>query len=149
MAGTITRTFIEHRARGVVRNELAITCDASGVASATVAGVGFGRLIGVFYNGGLDASASITVKDAKSGATVFGPYVTGTEGTPVTLRPSQIIATNAGAAVTAADTAPNVNRAIYVGGKLTVEVSSGGISETCILALIVDEVGIGDLALTV
>jgi hypothetical protein len=55
----------------------------------------------------------------------------------------------AGAAITAADTAPNVNRDIYVAGKLSVAVAGGGNLETCKLALIVDEVGIGDLALTV
>lgn len=149
MAGTIGRTYIQHRSRGVVRNELAITCDASGDASATIAGVGFGRLVGVLYNGGLDASAVITVTDTKSGATVFGPYTTGTEGVAVSLRPTTAIVTVAGAAVTPADTAPNTNRAIYVGGKLSVVVSSGGVSETCKLALLVDEHGIGDRALTV
>jgi hypothetical protein len=149
MAGTVLPTTIAHRSRGVVRTNCAITTDASGDASDTVVGVGFGRLVSVFYNGGLDASATITVKDAKTGAAVFGPYTTGTEGTPVTIRPSTIIATVAGVAVTAADTAPNVNRDIYIAGKLQVVVASGGNAETCVLGLVIDEAGIGDLAVTV
>ncbi len=148
MAGTITPVKVEHRSRGVVRTNITITTDASGDASATVVGVGFGRLVGIFYDGGLDASATVTFKDVKTGAAIF-TYTTGTEGTPVTLRPTDIIATVAGAAVTAADTAPNVNRDIYLGGKISVTVASGGNAESGVFALIVDETGVGDLAVTV
>lgn len=148
MAGTIARGEVQHRTRGVIGTKIAITTDASGDASATVVGVGFGRLVGVLYDGGLDASAVITIKDGKTGAALV-TYTTGTEGTPVALRPTTIIATNAGAAVSAADTAPNVNRAIYVAGTISVLVSSGGNAETATLKLIVDESGVGDLALTV
>lgn len=150
MAQSILYTApVIHRSRGVVRTHIAVTTDASGDASLTAVGVGFGRLVGVLYDGGLDASASITIKDAKTGATVFGPYVTGTEATPVALRPQTNVTTVAGVAVTAADTAPNIWRDIIVAGRLSVVVASGGNAETCVLGLIVDEAGIGDLALTV
>lgn len=150
MAGTITYPAPTlHRPRGVVRSHVLVTTDASGDASATAVGVGFGRLVGFFYNGGLDASASITLKDSKTGATVFGPYVTGTEGTPVTIRPSQVVTDNAGVAITAATTASKVNRPIYVAGRLLLVVASGGNAETCTIGLVVDESDIGDLALTV
>lgn len=148
MAGTAVGSIIEHRTRGVVRTDVSITTDASGDASATVVGVGFGRLVGVLYDGGLDASAVITIKDVKSGASVVA-YTTGTEGTPVAFRPTSVIADNAGTAVTAAATAPNVNRDIYLGGKVSVTVASGGNAETGVVSLIVDETGIGDLAVTV
>lgn len=148
MAGSVIPSAVGHRSRGVVRTNLAITCDAAGVATAAVVAVGFGRLVGILYNGGLDASAVITLSDTKTGATILA-YTTGTEGTPVFFRPTKVIVDTAGTAVTAADTAPNVNRAIYVAGKLSVGVASGGVSETAVFSLIVDETGIGDLALTV
>lgn len=138
MAGTITQGVISHRSRGLVRTDVSITTDASGVATATVVGVGFGRLVRVLYDGGLDASAVITIADAKSGAALI-TYTTGTEGTPVAFRPTTVIATSAGAAVTAADTAPNVNRDIYIGGKITLGVASGGNAETAVVSFIVDE----------
>lgn len=149
MAGTISApAATEHRSRGVVRLGVTITTDASGDASLTAIGVGFGRLVGFFYDGGLDASATITLKDDKTGATVWA-YTTGTEDTPVGLRPTTIAATNAGAAITAADTAPNVNRDIYVAGRLSLVVAGGGNAETAKVAFVIDESEIGDLALTV
>jgi hypothetical protein len=148
MAGSAVPTQIEHRCRGVVRVSVAILTDAAGDATATATEPVFGRLVGVLYDGGLDASASITVTDDKTGATVFGPYVTGTEGTPVALRPSQVIVDNVGVAVAAHATAPNVNRDIFVHGRMTVEVSAGGNAETAKLVLIVDEHGLGQKALT-
>jgi hypothetical protein len=76
-------------------------------------------------------------------------HTTGTEGTPVYLAPTDIITDNAGVNVTAADTAPNVNRDIYIGGKVTVTVASGGNAETGTYVLIIDEQGLGEPALTV
>ena len=148
MAGTIAPAVINHRSRGVVRTDVTILTDAAGAATATVVGVGFGRLVGVLYDGGLDASAVITLSDTKTGATIVA-YTTGTEGTPVSFRPTTVIADNAGVAVTAADTAPNVNRDIVLAGKVSIGVTSGGNVETGIVGLIIDENDIGDLALTV
>lgn len=76
-------------------------------------------------------------------------YKKGAAVTPVLFRPTTVIADNAGTAVSAADTAPNVNRDIYVGGKLSVSTTGGATSSACTLSLIVDEEGIGDLAVTV
>lgn len=148
MAGSVVPTAIKHRSRGVVRTNVTIVTDAAGAATATTVGVGFGRLVGVLYDGGLDASATITLTDAKTGASIIA-YTTGTEGTPVFFRPTSVVTTVAGAAITAADTAPNVNRDILVAGKLNIAVTGGGNVETGLLGLIVDEAGIGDLALTV
>ncbi len=148
MAGSVSNDVIVHRPKGLVRTDVSITTDASGVATATTVSVGFGRIVGCFYDGGLDASAVITVSDGKTGATLFA-YTTGTEGTPTSFVPTQVVTDNAGVAVTAADTAPNVNRDIYVGGRLKLGVASGGNAETGIFSILVDEDGIGDLALTV
>jgi hypothetical protein len=248
MAGSAVPSLIEHRSRGVVRTDATITCDASGVATAAVVGVGFGRLVGFLYDGGLDSPAVITLYDAKTGVSLFaydcavrnefgntttgdttggtaedlwttgaahnllegdaiqfiaiagngagGPslrttyYVvttTGFSGTtfclsdtaahalagtnivnvgatdassaswvkvsgsisPVALRPSTNVVDNVGANIAAADTAPNVNRDIVLGGKVKIGVSGGGNAGVGIVSLIVDEEGLGDLALTV
>lgn len=148
MAGTAVATQVAHRSRGIVRTNITIVTDASGDASVTTVGVGFGRLVAVLYDGGLDASAVITISDAKSGAPVL-TYTTGTEGTPVFLRPTMVIQDQAGTVVTAADTAPNTNRDIILSGKVNVLVASGGNAETGKVSLIVDESYVGDLALTV
>jgi len=50
----------------------------------------------------------------------------------------------AGTAVAAADTAPNVNRDIVVGGKVSVSAVGGSGATACTIALIVDEAGLGD-----
>jgi hypothetical protein len=151
MAGTISNPALgvsRHRQRGVIGIVASITTDASGDASETVIGTAFGRLRRVLYSGGLDASAVITIKDVNTGATAVA-YTTGTEGTPTAFSPTEVIATIAGAAVTAADTAPNVNRPIFLSGKVSLTVASGGNAETGKVKLIVDEAGLGDLALTV
>jgi len=147
MAGTAVATKQEHRSRGVVRTDVTLTTDASGAVSATVVGTGFGRLVGVLYDGALDASATVTIADSKSGATLV--TLTTAAATTRFFRPTSVITDNAGAAVTAAATAPNVNRDIYVGGKVTVTVAGGGNAVTSVLGLIVDESGVGDLAQTI
>lgn len=144
MAGTASAAApVIHRPQGVKRIEVALTCDASGDVSETVIGEAYGRLVGVLYDGGLDASATVTLK-AKPGAaslvstTVF-THTTGTEGTPVFLRPTDLITDNAGADIAAAAGATNTYRDITVAGKLTLTVAGGGVSETGKYAFIFDE----------
>lgn len=153
MAGTATAAApVVHRSRGVVRIETALTCDAAGVVSETVIGTAFGRLVGVLYDGGLDAAATVTIKQYPGASTVSVPvvtYTTGVEGTPVFFRPTDIIASDAGADIAASANAVGVNRDIYLAGKVTVTVAGGGNAETAKLALIVDEYGLGDPPLTV
>lgn len=154
MAGTVVPLAVQHRDRGVVRLSAALTTSAGGVVDAASMGQAFGRIVAVFYDGGLDASAVITVTDGKTGAPLF-TYTTGTEGTPTRFRPSRVVADNAGVAITAGDgsggagTGNDVNRDIYVAGKVKIAVASGGNAETGTLVIIVDEHGIGDLALAV
>ena len=146
MAGSIAYNKVEHRSRGVVGTKVTIVTDASGDASLTTVGVGFGRLVGVLYDGGLDASAVITISDTKSGAPVLA-YTTGTEDTPVFLHPTMVIQDQAGTVVSAADTAPQTNRPIILAGKVNVLGASGGNAETGIIKLIVDEAYLGDPAI--
>ena len=150
MAGTATVTGpVTHRSRGTVAIKAAVTVDASGDLSSTLIGVAFGRLVGFLYDGGLDASANISLLDGQTGAVIFGPYVTGTEGTPVFLSPTGAVVSSAGAAISDADTAPNLHRPILVAGKLNLLVSAGGTDETCVVKFIFDESDNGELALTV
>lgn len=154
MAGTATvlgGAPALHRSRGVVRIEVALACDASGVISAAQIGEAWGRVVACFYDGGLDASAVITVSDARTGATLF-TYTTGTEGTPTRFIPTTNVVDNAGATIAAADTAPNVWRPIKVAGKVNLAVASGGVSETGKFVLVIDETtptALADRALTV
>lgn len=154
MAGTVAPTTLLHRGKGIVRAEVAMTCDASGVLTAAVFGEFYGSIVGCFYDGGLDASAVITIADYRTGKSLIA-YTTSTEGTPVSFRPTTVVATNAGVAVTAgtgaggAGTGSDVNRDIKVAGKLTLAVASGGTSETGKFVLVIDERTSPHLALTV
>jgi hypothetical protein len=143
MAGLVAPApIVKHRSRGVVRIEVDLTTTAGGVVDATAIGSAWGRLVGVFYNGGLDASATVTLKDAKTGATLF-THTTGTEGTPATIHPTDIVTDKAGADLTPAATAPNVRRDIVVSGRMTITVAGGGNAETGKYAFLVDESFIG------
>lgn len=138
MAGTITAVTRTKKGRGLVRIDVALTTDASGVATATPVGNLFGRLVAILYDGGLDASAVITISDSTTGAALV-TYTTGTEGTPVVFRPTKGIFGSTGAAVTAATTAVDTNRDIFVAGALKVAVASGGNAETGNISLLVEE----------
>lgn len=153
MAGTaIAAAPVVHRSRGVVRINVALATDDTadgGDIAETVIGSAFGTLRAVLYDGGCDASAVITLKDHKTGSTLF-TLTTGTEGTPVYLLPTGVVVTDAGATITiAGDVATDVNRPIKVGGKLSLTVANMGVSESGVIAFVIDEAGIGDIALTV
>lgn len=148
MAGSVVLATISHRSRGVVKTKVAITVDASGNATGSVVGVGFGRLVAVGYAPGTFATGvDITVSDTDSGKAILTLTNAGTS--PRYFRPTAVITTNAGAAVTAAGTAVDVNRDIFVGGKISVAVAQGGVSTSGTLYLVVDEEGLGNPALTV
>jgi len=153
--------IIRHRSKGIVRISVALATDATadgGDIGERVIGEAYGRLVGVFYDGGCDVSAVITLRTAASlaDATVGAPilaYTTGTEGTPVAFRPTQVVMGVAGTAVTAGDgsggagTGNDVNRDIYVAGKLTLEVANMGLSESGNIAFVFDESDLVDQSL--
>lgn len=153
MAGSaIAAVPIKHRNRGVVGIEVTLGTTAGGVVDETVIGEAYGRLMAVYYDGGLDAAGTVTFKHQvgpSAVSTAFFTHTTGTEGTPVSIFPTDISTDNAGVDLTPAASAPNVRRPIIVGGKITVTVAAGGASETGKYVLVFDEAGIGDLALTV
>lgn len=243
MAGSVGTKYIAHRPRGIVRTDVTITTDAAGIATATVVGVGFGRLVGVESSG--TGAPLITVTDTKSGAVllthvptpaIFGNTTTGdttggtsedlwttgaahglSEGaaivftsitgggtvavntkyfvtkttgfaattfclsstaalsaattkdveigasdvsasswftvgaaiTPRHFRPSRILEGATGTAIASDANHTNQNRDIFLTGKVSVSATGGVAAEACVLALIVDEEGLGDIALTV
>lgn len=138
MAGTITSTSRNKRGRGLIRVDTTLLTDASGVATATQVGSFYGRIVQFLYNGGLDASAVITVSDGVTGAALL-TYTTGTEDTPVQFRPTKGIFGSTGAAVTPATTAVDTNRDIFVAGTVKVAVASGGNVETGVVSLVIEE----------
>jgi len=69
--------------------------------------------------------------------------------TAAMFRPTGVIVDVAGTAISAAESANNVNRDIYVAGKLSVSCTGGAASTAATLSLIVDEEGLGDLANTI
>ncbi len=152
MAGSAVGTKVLHRPRGVVRTKVAITCDASGDATATVVGVGFGRLVAVGYTPGtLATGVDITVTDTATGKAILTLTDAGTS--PRYFRPTQVVTGATGAALTAGDgsggagTGNDVNRDIFLAGKVSVVAAQGGNLGAGALHLIVDETGVGDLAL--
>ena len=155
MAGTaavVGGAPVVHRPQGVKRIDVVLTTNATadgGDIAETVIGEAYGRLVGVFYDGGCDASAVITLRHKPGAASTVGvpliTFTTGTEGTPVFFRPSTVVADNAGTAIVAGDgsgggtTGNDVNRDIVVAGKLTLEVANMGVSESGRIAFIFDE----------
>lgn len=126
MAGTIVGTTVAQKGRGVVKIKAVLTTtDGTGVCTATTIGSAFGKLVGIGYKPGtLDTGTDITVTDSDSGATLFS--LTNAATSARYFRPTAVITDNAGVAVAAATTAVDVNRDIYVAGKLKVAVAQAG-----------------------
>ncbi len=138
MAGTITGSKVQHRSRGLLRLKAAFTTDASGDVSLTKIGAAFGKVVGVIYDAGdLDTGTDITLSDGDTGATIFA--LTNAGVSDRFIRPTQVVTDNAGVAVTAAVTAVDVNRDIYVAGQLKLLVAQGGNAKSGSLTLLIDE----------
>lgn len=131
------RTF---KGRGIAKIKVAITTAADGTVAETVVGSAQGRLVGVGYKPGtLATGVDITVRDYESGATILSLTDAGTSARY--FRPTQNVTTNAGAAVTPATTAVDVNRDIFVSGKISVQVAQGGNAASGELHLVFAENG--------
>lgn len=142
MAGTITAETVVGTKRGLVRIDCAITC-AGGVADATVIGSAFGRLVGIAIDptagagATMSSTADILLTDAKTGAAIVTDLTVGAAASQY--RPTQVITDNAGVAVTAATTAVDVNRDIYVAGKLKLAIANATTTDTALVSLFVQE----------
>lgn len=142
MAGTIVATTSSRKGRGVVRVNLALTCVA-GAISAQPIGSFYGRLVGVLMDPVAGAGATMTstadvlITDADTGAPILSDLSFGAAAG--FYRPTQAVVDSAGAAITPATTANDINRDIFVAGKLNLAIANATTTDTGLLCLIFDE----------
>ena len=141
MAGSAVANVTSRKGRGIVRVDIDLTC-SGGAVSAQSIGSFYGRLVGVLTDGTAGAGATMTttadilLTDASTGAPILSDL---TFATSDFYRPTTVVATSAGAAVTAAASAPNVNRDIFVAGKLNIAIANATTTDTGRLSLIFAE----------
>lgn len=143
MAGSIVATTVAQKGkgRGVVRVNLALTCVA-GAISAQPIGSYFGRLVGVLFDPAAGAGATMTstadvlITDKLTGAPVLSDLSFGSGGF---YRPTAAVVDSAGAAITPATTANDVNRDIFVAGELLLAIANATTTDTGLISLIFEE----------
>ena len=141
MAGTVVATTSARKGKGLVRINCALTCVA-GAISASPIGSAYGRIVAAIFEptagsgATMTTTADLTITDTVSGATVFS---TADFGTARSIRPTQVVTTNAGVAVSAASTAVDINRDIFVAGKLNLAIANATTTDTGYFGLIVEE----------
>jgi hypothetical protein len=142
MAGSIVATTSSRKGRGIVRIDCALTC-ASGAISAAVIGNVYGRLVGVMsdptYGAGatMTSTADILLTDGATGAPILSDLSFGASA--FTYRPTQAVVDSAGAAITPATTANDLNRDIFVAGTLKLAIANATTTDTGLLSFIFDE----------
>lgn len=142
MAGTAVATVTSKKGRGLIRVDVDVTCVA-GAVSATPIGSFFGRLVGVIFDPVAGAGATMTstadilLTDTASGAPILSDLSVGAAANAY--RPTQVVTDNAGVAITAATTAPNVNRDIFLGGPVSLAIANATTTDTARITLLVQE----------
>ena len=142
MAGTITAETTTSKGRGIVRIDCLVTC-AGGVVDAAVIGSAFGRLVGVYIDPTAGAGATLTstadilLTDALTGAPILSDLSAGASANMY--RPTGVVTDNAGVAVTAATTAVDVNRDIFVAGKMKLAIANATTTDTGRICFVFDE----------
>lgn len=139
MAGSVSVVLSAGKPRGLVKAKCTVVVSSGGDATAAVIGSFFGRIVAIGNDGGLDNSADITLSDADTGASIIADTSGLGGGSAVYFRPTGIVTSNAGAAISASTSANDVNRDIFVAGKLKLGVANGGTSLTGIITVVVDE----------
>jgi hypothetical protein len=141
MAGTAVATVSSRKGRGIVRVDVALTC-ASGAVSATTIGSFYGRLVGIYtdptYGAGatMTSTADLLITDHETGASLIADL---TFGTAEYKRPTTAVVDSAGAAITPATTANDVNRDIFVAGKVDIAIANATTTDTGLVSLVFDE----------
>lgn len=142
MAGSIVATTSSRKGKGIVRINVALTC-AGGVVDAAPIGSAYGRLIAVAFDptagagATMTATADITLTDSATGATIWSTLNSGASARYE--RPTAVITDNAGVAVTAATTATDVNRDIFVAGPMKVAVANATTTDTALISFVFEE----------
>lgn len=142
MAGTIVATTIAGKGRGVVRVNCAVTCVAGAVSAQSI-GSFFGRLVEVLIDpvagGGatLTSTADVLLTDAATGAPILSDLSAGAAA--ARYRPTGVVVDNAGAAITPATTANDLNRDIFVAGKLNLAIANATTTDTGLICFVFEE----------
>jgi hypothetical protein len=141
MAGTAVATTTSRKGRGIVRVDIDLTCVAGAVSAQSI-GSFFGRLVGVMTDGTAGAGATMTttadilLTDAATGAPILSDLSFATSDF---YRPTAVVVDSAGAAITPATTANDLNRDIFVAGKLNIAIANATTTDTGRLSLIFAE----------
>jgi hypothetical protein len=141
MAGTAVATTTSRKGRGIVRVDIDLTCVAGAVSAQSI-GSFFGRLVGVLTDGTAGAGATMTttadilLTDAATGAPILSDLSFATSDF---YRPTTVISDSAGVAVAAAAPATDVNRDIFVAGKLNIAIANATTTDTGRVSLIFAE----------
>ena len=141
MAGTVVATTSARKGKGLVRIDCALTCVA-GAISASPIGSAYGRIVAAIFEptagagGTMTTTADLSITDAATGAVVFSTL---DFGTARSIRPTQVVTTNAGVAVTASTSANDVNRDIFVAGKLNLAIANATTTDTGYFGLVIEE----------
>ena len=141
MAGTAVATVRTGGKRGVVRVNLALTCDSVAIAALPI-GAFFGRLVGIHYEptagagGTMTSTADVLITDATTGASLIADLAFGTARYERVTMPIQ---DSAGTVVTAATTANDCRRDVFVAGKINVAIANATTTDTGYLGLVFEE----------
>ena len=144
MAGTIVTTIRKapKPKRGATRVNVALTCASSTVTAAPI-GKYFGKLIGIYFEPTAGAGNTMTttsdvlITDATTGASLIADLDFGTARYEKVTMPIQ---NSAGAVITAADTAPDCRRDLFVAGTINVAIANcTEAAATGLLSLVFEE----------
>lgn len=138
MAGAIVSEVRVGKSKGLRRLSSSFTTTAGGAVAAHDLGAAYGRIVAIGYDAGdMDTGADITLSDKASGASIL--VITNAGTSDLWYRPSAVVRDSAGVAVSAAATAVDINRDIFVFGTLQLTIAAGGASKSGEFYVVVDE----------
>lgn len=141
MAGSAVVAVSNRKGRGLLRVDIDLTC-SGGAVSAQSIGSYFGRLVGVLFDPAAGAGATMTstadvlLTDHATGAAILSDLSFGSGGF---YRPTMAVVDSAGAAITPATTANDVNRDIFLAGKIDIAIANATTTDTGRISLLIEE----------
>lgn len=141
MAGTATASVSNRKGRGLTRVDIDLVA-AGGLVDATSIGSFFGRIVGVLTDPAAGAGATMTstadilITDGITGAAILSDL---SFGTGEFYRPTKAVVDSAGAAITPATTANDVNRDIFVAGPLKIAIANATTTDSGRVSLLIEE----------
>lgn len=142
MAGSIVATTSSQKGRGIVRVNCALTCVAGAISAQSI-GSFYGRLVAILFDPVAGAGATMTstadvlLTDAATGAPIISDLSFGAAA--AMYRPTVAVVDTAGAAITPATTANDVNRDIFVAGKLNLAIANATTTDTGLISFVFEE----------